>query len=256
MAVRGITKIRNESHIIGDTLDNWAPYCDAGIHVYCDAPTDMTADICRQHAAVVEVIESDLLDENRERAEWYCRQTVLHSARRFLTDDDWIVYFDGDEHLFDFDLGVLQPGVDEVACKSFDSYITPEDAALSAFQYHARRWVCPAWEFSPYFYSCRNPLDFWMDDQRNIQTPPNGKRIVHGKVRHWGKGLSVAKWEEKCRYYSDDFGPKYAAKWEARKGKAVHENMRSDFGLPLVLWDDVLNGTAKTEWRRKFKLVS
>jgi len=236
MQVRGITKGRNEAHILGATLDSWAAVCNGGIHVYCDACDDhrSTEEIARQHPAVVEVLASNLTDPNRERAEWFHRRQVLHSALRFLTPDDWVVYFDGDEHLERFDPACLTADLGMVACESYDVYITPEDEHLSEWDYAGRQWVSSEFQFSPYFYSCRNKLDFYKPDQRNIELPPGTRYKVSGLVRHWGKGLSVAKWEEKCRYYAETFGPKYAAKWQARHGQAVKADMCSDFGLPLV----------------------
>ena len=259
MAVRGITKVRNEAHIIEDTLDNWAQWCDAGIHVYCDDCTDRgsTATICKGHDAVVEVIESDLYDTDRERAEWFHRRQVLHSALRFCNDDDWIVYFDGDEHLEQFDAGLLNdPETKAIACESYDTYITPEDEEHSLWHYDKREWVSQEYEFSPYFYRASLPLDFWKPDQRNMDLPKGVGFALHGKVRHWGKGLSVEHWDQKCDYYAEIFGPKYAAKWASRRGNAVKEDMKSDFGFPLVKWEDVLSGKAGGEHcRNRMKLV-
>lgn len=254
MAVIGITKLRNESHIIQDTLDNWAPHCTAGIHVYDDASEDDTADICEAHPGVVEVIRSRLFDPDRERAEWFNRQTVLRSARRFISPHDWIVYFDGDEHLFQFDPRVLEdPLLKLVVCYSFESYITAEDADIPEVEYYRRRWVGPEFEYAPYFYRNTLPLEFRHPDQRNLVlcNLPVDQQLTHGKIRHWGKGLSVRLFEKKCRYYSYIFGPKYAEKWRSRMGRAVHE--RSDYGMELATWDDVLSGKAELTWRRGIK---
>jgi len=257
MAVRGIVKARNEAHILQDTLDSWAPWCSAGIHVYCDACSDhgSTAEIARKHPAVTEVIASDLMDPDRERAEWFNRRLLLCSALRFLGPEDWICYFDADEHVGMLNGDLLQDStVDCIVVESYDSYITEEDAQLTEWQYHKRRWVGPEWEFSPYFYRTRLPLDFYKPDQRNIDVPKGANTQMGGKVRHWGKGLSVRKFEEKCRYYAEVFGPKYAEKWQARMGHAVHT--KSDFGNPLVPWPDVLSGKAQGVWRRRCQLVS
>lgn len=249
-SVRGICKIRNEQHIISDTLDCWAEYCDQGVHCYLDCCTDGTAEICRAHPAVVEVIESTLYDPDRERAEWFNRQAVLSSALRYVTPDCWVVYFDGDEHLEQFDKAWLDdPGIQMAAVGSFDAYITEEDKHLTEWDYRQRRWVGAEYEWAPYFYRCNQPLMFHQPDQRNIHLPRGANVRLEGKLRHWGKGLSVRKWEEKCRYYTYIFGPKYADKWRARSGKAVHTV--SDFGNPLVLWEDILSGKEKPVWRRE-----
>lgn len=260
MKVVGITKIRNEAHIIEDTLDSWAEVCDA-IHVYDDHSTDGTADLCRRHPKVAEVVASNLLDPDRERAEWFNRQAVWSSAKRFMGVEDWVVYFDGDEQIFDFPKEALHdPGAMIIACPSFDAYITATDAHLTEWQYWDRLpWVAQEYEFCLYFYRNRPWLNFEQPDQRNMlthqalrmTTRPDQVKMA-GKILHWGKGLSVTKWEEKCRYYAKVFGPKYADKWEARKGRAIHD--KSDFGLPLVRWPDVRAGKIETINRNQTKM--
>ena len=234
--IRGITKVRNEAHIIQSTLDVWARYCD-GIHVYDDCSTDGTAEICKAHPAVVEVIESDHVDPNRERAEWYNRHTVFHSAHRFLKEGDWICYFDADEHLEVIDQNLFKvPNINLIAVQLFDAYITAKDVDE---HWSARRYVAPEFQPMPYFYKYPfNGADFCYPDQRILY---HGNGVLAGKARHWGKAISVPHWERKCEYYSK--WPKYADKWEARHGKAVHDE--SDFGNPLVLWEDILNGSVE-----------
>lgn len=253
MQVRGICKARNEQHILGETLDNWAQFCTS-IHVYDDCSDDATAEIARNHPAVVEVISSTLLDGDRERGEWFNRQILLSSAQRFLTQDDWIVYFDADEHLYDFDVALLSdPDVDVYACRSHDAYLTPLDADCG---WKLRKpWVSPGWEFAPYFYRNRRWLKFHRPDQRNLQIVSRERLRTEGNLLHWGKGISVEHWERKCRYYTEVFGEKYRAKWEARKGKAVHDDWKCDFGFDLVEWEKVRAGTVDTFPRHGFQIV-
>ena len=240
MGVRGITKVRDEAHIISASLDNWAKYCTDGIHVYDDGSTDGTPDICHEHPAVNEVISSDLFDPDRERAEWYCRHTVLHSARRFMSDGDWLCVFDADEHLEEFDATVLQdPQPSIVACMLFEAYITQEDRLAKSWNY--RDYVAPEYQVMPYFYRWwENSGNFTEPDQRILRF--GSPMLLSGKARHYGKAISVEHFDRKCDYYSTHW-PKYAEKWAARKGKAVHEV--SDFGNPLVRWEHILDGTVQ-----------
>ena len=235
--IRGITKVRNEGHIIRDTLDSWAEVCDA-IHVYDDASTDFTRETCLEHPSVVEVISSSLQDPDRERAEWTTRQTVLSSALR--QGADWICYFDGDEQLEEFDISALDKDI--VSLQLFDTYITEEDKDVDRTRYRQRRMVAPEFQPIPYFYRTTLPLEFKHPDQRILLFPEQLE--FSGKVRHWGKGISVEHFEKKCLYYSK--WPKYAEKWEARRGHAVHTE--SDFGNPLVPWEDILNGNVEPMW--------
>ena len=169
-----------------------------------------------------------------------------------------MAYFDGDEHLYDipqelFSLKHLR----RICTKMFETYITAEDEELSEWQYRQRRWCGDEYEHSPIFYRNTPWIGFFRPDQRNMEVGPPLRPyedFYFGKARHWGKGLSVKKWEEKCEYYSTVFGPKYAEKWDLRKGKAVHSV--SDFGRPLVRWDDLLAGTVPTIWRRSVEMVS
>ncbi len=63
----------------------------------------------------------------------------------------------------------------------------------------------------------------------------SGNKKLQGYVKHYGKAISIESWESTCDYYIKYF-PRYAKKWIARKGKAIH--FISDFGRPLIRWDD------------------
>jgi len=238
--IRGLCKARDECHILRDTLDSWARVCDE-IHVYDDASTDFTRETCLEHPSVVEVISSNLLDKDRERAEWRNRQAVLSSALNYGAD--WICYFDADEQLAEFDEALLEGPEKIVSLMLFDTYITKEDEHVDKWRYQERRMSAPEFQIMPYFYRTSLPLEFNQPDQR-IMFFPNEEIVLAGKVRHWGKGISVEHFEKKCLYYAQ--WPKYAEKWEARRGQAVHTV--SDFGNPLVEWEEILNGNVEPMW--------
>ena len=56
MRIIGITKIKNESKILQDTLDHWGSICTGGIYVYDDCSIDHSAIICAHHKSVKKVI--------------------------------------------------------------------------------------------------------------------------------------------------------------------------------------------------------
>jgi len=233
----GLTKVRNEAHIIGKTLDNWAQYCDA-IHVYDDASTDDTVQICKKHPVVVEVVTSDYLDPNRLRAEWYNRNLILQSALRFKPD--WVCYFDGDEWLYDFDREPLaDPRIVRIDIPLFDVHITPEDVDGDP---EDRQWVDPIPRMIGFFFRADASCSFSRPDQR-IMNHRVGGRATTGRIKHFGKGWSVEQWEKKCSYYAEEFGhPGYIDKWNSRRGKAVKSNFMSDNGDPLIRWEETWTG--------------
>ena len=84
-------------------------------------------------------------------------------------------------------------------------------------------------------------LRYHLPDQRIVTMEPGIQIPIHGDIKHYGKAISVQQWEATCDYYIR-FWPKYADKWRKRKGKAVHDQMLSDFGNPLLRWADRLKG--------------
>lgn len=234
--IRGLVKVRNEAAIIKDTLDAWEKFCTEGIYVYDDVSTDDTVAICRAHPAVKAVIVGDYWDPDREKAEWFNRQMALNRAQQDSGPDDWFVYFDADEFPFAFtDYELFEnPYVKAIACRLYDFYITPEDELKS---YKDRRWIGPEYRTIPFFFRNSPHLRYQYPDQRVVDLEPGIQIPIHGDIKHFGKGFSVEHWEATCDYYIR-FWPKYSDKWRRRKGKAVHENMLSDFGNKLILWKD------------------
>lgn len=237
--IRGLTKVRNEEHIIKDTLDNWAPFCTGGIYIYDDVSEDKTVQICSDHPAVAGIIEGKVWDPHREKAEYVNRQRILEAAQKESGPDDWFVYFDADEHIYDFENFDLfyKENVGAIACRLFDVYITPEDVEKS---YLERKWVGPEYRTIPFFFKNSPQLKYYYNDQRIVDLPPRIEIPIHGDIKHYGKGFSVEQWEQTCDYYIR-WWPKYADKWMKRKGKAVHHG-ESDFGNKLVKWEDRLQG--------------
>jgi hypothetical protein len=80
-------------------------------------------------------------------------------------------------------------------------------------------------------------ISFNFQGQREMQLP--GYRVMNGGyVKHYGKAISVEEWERTCDYYAAHWTGAMRIKWERRRGKAVHSDMLSDFGLPLITWGE------------------
>lgn len=236
----GLMKVRNEEAIINDTLENWKEICTGGIYIYDDCSTDRTVGICRAHPAVKEVIEGKFWDPAREKAEYVNRQTVLTRAKQEAGPDDWFVYLDADEHIYNFTHFEMfqNPEIKAIACRLYDLYIVPEDVDKP---YKEREWIGPEFRTIVFFFRNSQYLSYNQPDQRVVNLEPGIQIPIHGDIKHYGKGFSVAHWEETCDYYIK-FWPRYSDKWRKRKGKAIHTDYMSDFGNKLIKWKDCAQG--------------
>lgn len=248
----GLTRVRNEQDIIQETLDHMAGFCDKVI-VYDDASTDLTAEICKKHPITAFVIKNNFWDVNRARAEWQNRAALLKVGKMHAGPDDWFVYMDADERI-EFDWTILED-LDRdtigIRMKLFDYYITEEDVNI---HYSKRMWIGP--EFRNILMAFRNlsTLDYSSPDQREVHLRSPGTILNKGYVKHYGKAISVQQWEDTCEYYGTHF-PKYSAKWNARRGKAVHAE--SSFGNVLITWSQRKRlGFPLTKHIEKFNIYS
>ena len=97
--------------------------------------------------------------------------------------------------------------------------------------YRDRRWIGPEYRLILCLFRPTPRINF----VRRIPLGWAGTVMPAGEVRHYGKAISVDHWEQMCDYYAT-YVPRYAKKWRGRKGKAVHD--KSDFGRPLILWEE------------------
>ena len=129
----GITRVRNEALILGDTLDFVGRHVDA-IIAYDDASTDRTVELLRNHPKVALIVANGAWETDvkaRRTAEHRHRQLLLQCAREQLRFD-WMFCFDADERITG-DLRGLASGpraesYDGVSIQLFDAYLTPDDS--------------------------------------------------------------------------------------------------------------------------------
>ena len=70
MKIYGLLRVRNEEHIIQDTLNHFDQFCTGGIFIYDDCSTDNTYLICKNHPSVKKIIKGEKWDSERARAEF------------------------------------------------------------------------------------------------------------------------------------------------------------------------------------------
>lgn len=243
-----MTRMRNEALILPDTLDYLDAHVDA-IVAYDDASTDETVDILCSHPKVALIVANQVWEkdvEARKRAEGRHRGLLLDMAREELPHD-WMLCFDPDErvtgNLRGFVAG-LADETDAVRVRLFDAYMTPDDHAPytpDQALMHFRRFYGPEQRDILMLWRNRADIGFAEGDGRT----PHGMTSVKTDLycQHYGKSLSAAHWEETCDYYIRHFPYEtYGAKWETRKGKAIHTE--SDFGNPLHPWGESLFANA------------
>lgn len=225
--IYGITRVRNESLIIQDTLDHFRAWCD-DILVYDDCSTDGTVDIVRGNG--FDVILGDKWRRDRVAENTRHRRLLFEEVCR--RGADWVLCFDADERL----VGEL-PDLTATAYtfRLYDGYMTKrcrkpyESGRLDELP---RMWGPEYRDIRMLFQA--NP-NFVTWNKRGMRQPDVLGRVERARVsvKHYGKCLSEKHWEETCDYYITHF-PQWRAKWQARKGKAIHSE--SDFGRQLVEW--------------------
>lgn len=227
----GITKVRNESLILEDTLRHILKMVD---HVFLldDASTDNTVEIASSFNDV-SVIQNTKWDPVRDYVETHYRAIVLNEAKR--VGAEWALCFDADER-FVGKLPSLTSGVDAYRFQLFDGYITPEtpdDYIGGELELLPRMWGPERRDITMLFRTDR--ARFIGLDQREPLI--DGKtEIANVFVKHYGKCISRAQFEETCRYYMQ--WPKYAEKWAQRLDEGcVHT--QSDFGRELIAWENI-----------------
>lgn len=231
MDVLGLTMVRNEEEIITDTLDHMASFADF-LYVYDDCSEDRTPEICRAHPSVVDLINKPMWDPDWPHAQSANRNVLLSHAKRGAARSDWLVYIDADERIEWARATTRFPDADAVTMKLYDYYITPDDVDK---RYTERIWIGPEYRTILIAFRAGVAVGYWGRHQREATLKKGAHVVQAGDVRHYGKAISVQQWEDTCSFY-ERYAPRYAAKWAARHGKAIHT--MSDFGRPLIRWED------------------
>lgn len=244
-----ITRVRNESLLLQDTLDHVAQFADA-IFVYDDASEDDSFDIAMNHSCVAGIIrngcwqggpDARLLSETRHRG-------LLLKYAQDTFSFDWGFCFDADERyigpICELVRSPRAPTVPGVRFRLFDAYMTADDCEpLKPGQplLNFRRYFGPEYRDILMLWKNAKTVAYRGLDAREPTVEGGSTTMFY--CQHYGKSVSVEQWEATCRYYVEHFPYEpYGRKWSARMGKAVH--VKSDFGRPLYRWGGDLFGRA------------
>ena len=237
----GITRVRNESLIIADTICHFLGWCDC-IVLYDDCSTDDTVARAREVGGNrLHVIAGDQWLTERQAEETRHRR-IAHEFALSL-GADWCLCFDADERL----VGKLPDlNGDGFRFRLFDAYLTEDRQQAYAGGDLAelpRMW-------GPEF---RDILMLFRADKALYKGVDLREPVLKGNisftpvmVKHFGKCLSIDHWEETCDYYARFFPEPYRSKWNGRRGKAIHQ--KSDFGRELYTWTELMRQSA--QWQR------
>lgn len=246
-----LLRIRNEELILQDTLDHLAGFADV-ICAYDDASTDATRAILKAHEKVAMIVQNDewqssidsrLLSETRHRG------LLLQEARKRF-DFDWCMCCDADERyvgpIREFVTAPIAAQVNGVRIRLFDAYMTknddhPFEKGMKLLNF--RRYFGPERRDILMLWKNREDVKFVGLDAREPIVATGVETDFY--CQHYGKSLSYAHWEATCDYYVKHFPwDPYGQKWNARKGKALHE--QSDFGTALHAWgSDLFDAAVK-----------
>lgn len=240
----GITRVRNESLIIADTVQHYLKFVDR-IVMYDDDSTDDTVSVA-QHAGGdrIEIIRGTPWQIDRRPEETRHRAIVLERARAIGAT--WALCFDADERLVGSLPDLKRTRANGFTFRLFDGYLTADSEAYAGGNLAdlLRMWGP---EYRDILILFRVSASRFAGDGNRC--PRTSGRIDRAPmfVKHFGKCLSVEHWEDTCRYYAAEGWPEhYRKKWTGRMGKAIHAF--SDRGRALRTWDDLMAKSSK--WRK------
>ena len=229
MRIVGITRVRNEEQVIGNTLNHVSSFVDE-VLVFDDCSLDDTVRICSEHPIVSQVLQGKNWSpdpKERNGLEGKHRQILYELAGQ--RGADFVYCFDADEYIYPEKIDFT---ADCYFFRLFDFYITKEDHTKP---YLERRWMGPEYRDIPMLFKVHPWLKFTQRIPRNYGVP-----VFGGYVKHYGKAISIEEWEAACVYYTNfrwkGINEKLYNRWQARKGKAIHS--LSDFGRPLIQWNE------------------
>ena len=231
----GLTRVRNESLIIADTIRHLLSYCSHVI-LFDDCSTDDTVKIAAEAGGkYITIICNDWWRPKRVAEETRHRVILLECARQMGAD--WCLYMDADERLVG-ELPELKGN--GFRFNLFDGYLTAERQQKYTGGELARLPRMWGPEFRDIIMLFRvSAATYKRGREPYLKNPVLADTVV----KHYGKCLSVEHFEETCDYYIQYFAAHYGRKWQARKGRAIHTV--SDMGNELYTWHQLMSDKSK-----------
>jgi len=237
-----ISRLRNESLILPDYLNHIDKFGDE-FYFFDDASTDDSVKIMESHPKTVKVIRNYFHNPNQTLVQTAQRKCLLDYARSH-SKNKWFALVEPDERVM-FDFSLLEKwdkaGVDIIYFTLFDAYITSrnkKEYKQGDKLENLRKYFGPEYRFFCFLFK-KDFADYDLKIPACRQPNVRGKGEIGGRIKHYGKCISIEQWEETCRYYMKSV-PQLAEKWEKRLGKAIHT--KSDFDRELLTWDEIVSG--------------
>lgn len=242
MKITSLLRIRNEELIIKDTLEHLSQFSDE-IYVFDDDSSDRTVGICQEFPKVKKVLRNYFHSTNQSFVQTAQRKLLLDYAR-IDSKNKWFGYFDADERI-EFDFSKLEQydknNITMIYFKLFDAYLTKNNQCpyrQGDLLEKSRKYFGSEYREIGFLFN-KDKVDYDLKVPGCRQPYADGKTIVDGYCKHYGKAISVEVFDETVEYYCKSM-PMLREKWEARRGKAIHA--KSDFNRDLLTWEQIKSG--------------
>lgn len=243
--ITSLLRIRNEELLLPDTLWHLSEFSDE-IFVFDDCSFDNTVKICREYPKVKKILRNYFHNSVNQSFVQTAQRKLLLDYARATSKNKWMFMFDCDERI-EFDFSKLEQydrdGISGVYFQLLDGYMTPKYKSpycKGKLEDLKRMWGPEMREIIFLFRKDKADYDLKIPGCR--QPNVEGKTVVDGFVRHYGKCLSIRHHQETCRYYMASM-PQLAEKWKKRLGKAIHTE--SDFSNKLYTWKEAKKNAIK-----------
>jgi len=233
-----LSRLRNEKLLLPDFLNHIDKFGDE-FFFYDDCSTDNSVDIIENHPKTKKVICNHFHSNNQSFVQTAQRKLLLDYARKH-SKNRWFLLIEPDERI-EFDFKKLdkynKDGVNGIFLRLFDAYLTEQDkkSYRGGQLKNLREYFGPEFREIGFLFR-RDKASYDLKIPGVRQPNITGKTVTDGICWHYGKCLSIKQWEDKCKYYIKSM-PSLKNRWEARRGKAIHE--LSDFNHKLLTWRQI-----------------